>query len=595
MGATPHRDEPPALTVKRSGTAMLVALLAGACGTLILPYLFPVKASISTSYLVGFNNRVSLVAFVAFLALFAWWTDGFGLLAPDSEAGDTPEVPSRILLYAVIAAFVLFTSAEWLLQRSHPAMGEATYFLDRLQHLQNGQVPYLQFDFPYGPLILYLPLWASWLFRVSIADSYYICWILENIVGVALIYQCARLLPATQTQKNNIFFAMACTWWAGPLTFGHNYTPFRFFLGPFLCLLAARRITSQTAPLRFAFEALLAETLLLLVSPEQAIAFCGAIVLFLLISVVQTRVFSLFIPLGVFAAGSVTLLALCSGLGLFLTLQTMSHGGYNFPLLPVMQHIPVVALLIVSASALINAVRRRRSLGAIELLVLFSLFTLPAGFGRADIGHFMINSTAAILAAWFVLAQYPSLFRAFVWAYFLLVILFPAPSTLMTAARAQRANRGRQLVRSGGSPNQELIGAPEDAMKQVSQHAVLFAPMGRPLGNSPSVPSVYADTGFYNGLELVTLPFQIDQKILELQRSPKRDLILPVGFTCDYTYDRQSYGQTLLTPYVPRARRTSDILQPMCRYIHLHYRQSAIPSDLNGFAIWNPIVPQPDF
>lgn len=271
--------------------------------------------------------------------------------------------------------------------------------------------------------------------------------------------------------------------------------------------------------------------------------------------------------------------------GLLLTLHSMSHGGYNFPLLPVMQHIPVIGLLLVASCVFVNTLRTRHSFGPVEYLTLLGLFMLPAAFGRSDIGHFIIDSTGMLMAAWTILSFYPHLWRYAVWSYALLVLFLPAPRILYRAERACRNNVSTVLLRPDilatktGSPvSPSLSAAP----------ASLFAPFGLPLANSPKLPSISAQTGFYHGIELVTAPSQIQQKIQELRSTPARDLLLPNSFSCAIRLDRKALRKTLSTLYVPPSRNGTEILEPLCRYIHQHYQPSGFPTELQGFEIWKP-------
>lgn len=549
----PERLAPP-LRLTRAPLAIAVVLLAGAAATLVLPYFVPVAPVISESYLLGFNNQACFVIFVTFALFFSWWTGGFGLRSPEMKSDGTSTKPALMLLLVVSIAFFGVTLIEWLRIRAHPAMSEAMYFLDRLQHLETGRLPFAGFEFAYGPLLLYVPLFVSRVFPLSISDAYYVSWIGEYVVGVAIIYGAVALLPAPKPQKNVIFLLLACSWWAGPLSFGCNYTPFRYFLAPLLALAVVQRIRSQANPLRVGVELLLGEVLVLLVSPEQAIAFLAATLVFTGYCYLRSRSFRLVATAVVFAVGSGLALAACHRFGVFLTLNTMRRGGYNFPLLPVVQHLPIVVLLLVGAAGLVNNFRRKCNPGEVDMLLLLGLFALPAAFGRSDIGHFLVNSTPALMAAWCILAQYPKLFRSVALAYTALVLVLPAPGILLGAARAQKGDRGTTLVRF-------------EANGQVEASTPL-APLGRPIANSSRISAPLADTGYYYGLLNVTLPFQVEQKVREMAADPERDLLLPNEFSCTSVLDREALRRTLSTVYVPPARRTSDIYDPICSYIH---------------------------
>jgi len=564
------------LRVTRTPFAIATVLLAGAAATLVLPYFVPVSPAISESYLVGFNNRVCFAVFVVFVLFFSWWTEGFGLTSPGWEMGAYRTKPAVGLLLGVLTAFLGATTVEWLLVRAHPAMNEAIYLLDRLQQLESGRLPFAEFEFAYGPLLLYVPLLVSRALHMSVSDAYYISWIAEYGVGVAIVYGTVAMLPALRAQKNVIFLLLACSWWAGPLSFGCNYTPIRYFLAPLLALAATRRIASQRGGVRVGLELLAGLGLVLLVSPEQALAFCGAMLVFLVLAWWHERSLRLVGVATVFALGSGLVLAVCDRAGLFLTLGTVQHGGYNFPLLPVVQHIPIVALLLVAGAALVNNRRLGNKPAELDMLILLGLFVLPAAFGRSDIGHFLVNSTPALIAAWCLLAPHPMIFRSMSVAYTVLVLLLPAPGILRGAALAQRGDRRTALVHF--------------AVNEGRAAEAPLAPLGRPMANSSGLPSPRADTGYYYGLINVTLPFQVEQKIREMEAAPGRELLLPNEFSCGYALDREALRRTLSTIYVPPARRTSGIYDPLCAYIHLHYKRSEGVSSLWGYQTWQPLV-----
>ena len=403
------------------------------------------------------------------------------------------------------------------------------------------------------------------------------------MAGVVLIYFIVTRLPASFAKKNIIFFLLGAPWWPGPVSFGLNYTPLRFFLAPALCLFAIPQISAEVPSMPRAVVTLAAsEALLLLVSPEQAIAFCCAIGLFIGLASLRDRSSRLLTLFAGFASSSFVMLFVSSHWKLFLTLRAMSLGGYNFPLLPVVQHLPILALLMTAACVFVNSIRSRMAPSRFELLILLALFSLPAAFGRCDIGHFYLNSTSAVIAAWFVLAQYPRLFQRTAGAFVLLVALFPAPILLFSAVKAQRLNRSTVLVppepaESGPTGGQSL------SLTDSGTEPLPFAPFGRPLPNSSRLSSVGADTGYFNGLELVTLPYQVEQKIDELRALPNRDLLVPSNFSCHYALDRHRLRRILVTPYVPPARRSSEIWQPLCDYIHENYQRSTQPSGLRSY------------
>jgi len=570
---------------RRSPLAVARALLAGLSATFVLPYFFPVAPTISESYLVGFNNHACLLLFVSFASAFAWWTDGFGLTTTDPEPQASLALPSRRLLYAALVFFFLVTAGAWGLMRSHPAIGESIYFLDRLQHLAAGELPYKQFEFAYGPFLLYLPLATAYLFRLSLADGYYISWIAEFALGILLIYEmCLSSSRAAGAEEHHVSPAyLQLVGWPALIRRELHTLP---FLSSAFSLLAgmppnlllhrchtnrsgvARRGSSDSSRLPRASNRLWRGDYTLRSAPVSLFACCSP------------------------SAGSWTL---CSRVCTSLlgscrnrpSADSSLHEPWWIQLSPPARHAAhprdrpstrsfLRLRLRTPNPALLRA--RRVPHPARPLM-------LPAAFGRSDIGHFIINSTGTLMAAWTILSFYPHLWRYAVWSYALLVLFLPAPRILYRAERAWRNNVSTVLLRpdilatkTGPPVSPSLSAAP----------ASLFAPFGLPLANSPKLPSISAQTGFYHGIELVTAPSQIQQKIQELRSTPARDLLLPNSFSCAIRLDRRALRKTLSTLYVPPSRNGTGILEPLCRYIHQHYQPSGFPTELQGFEIWKP-------
>ncbi len=575
--------EPATVAHRRSPGAIALFLGVGFTAVFLLPYFFPVTPSISVSYLVGFNNQACLLLFIAFFGAFAWWSNGLGLLPPTSQPEPHPRGAglSRTSLYAALLAYAAAMAAEWIFVRPRFATEEAIYFLDRLQHLARGQKIYLDFEFAYGPLLLYPPLLLSKYLHLSLAGGYYAAWLIEFLLGVLLLWQIVARLPLPPHLRTPIFVITALTWWAGILNFGLNSTPARFALAPFLCLLVLPYFSTPTSALRGVLYALASEFLLLLVSPEQAVAFAAATVLYLFLFGRPGRRRSSSLLL-LFVAGSGSLLLLAQHAGSFRTLRMMGGGGFNFPLLPALQQIPIFALTLVAVCALINSLRhnspqsRHARGGAAQYLTLLSLCLLPEAFGRSDVGHLLVSSTGFLFAAWVVLAPHPHVIKRTITAYLMLLIVVPAPISLFRFVLTQRRNPPSAPLMSplSGSPATRPI----------------LAPLGRPIPNLDTLGPHTVDTGFYNAFDNVAQPIQIQQKLDELRREPEKDLLLPGSFTCHFNLASRSFRFVLMTPFVPPVRHTTDIYMPLCDYIQTHYRPSlTIASPLPGYRIWSPI------
>lgn len=275
--------------------------------------------------------------------------------------------------------------------------------------------------------------------------------------------------------------------------------------------------------------------------------------MFLAVSYHQTRSSRACLRLLAIIGLAAILLLPLSRTGLFGTAAAMSHGGYNFPVLPTPQQLPLVLLLLVCAATLVSSIRQRRPLGALDLLILLGCFLLPAAFGRSDTGHFLINTTPAALAGFSLLTTYPKAFRGTAILYATCILLLPLPIILWITFPAQRqAMRAAPLLQTGLPPR-----------------IVPFAPFSYPLANAIATP--VAQTGFYSGVENMVLPAQVARQIAEIDALRPSDLLLPTGFSCTYTYNHRALRLALATPFLPPARRVSNTRQPLCDYIVGHY------------------------
>lgn len=153
--------------------AALIAVLT-VLGVFALPWLVPVHISevFSESQMLGFNNRVAVIALAVGAALagflgLAWRLvspERFGSCLPGTLVGREESASDRVdwrLAAALMAASAVFFIGMALLFRRYP-VGDAAYFIDRLLQLVNGGRFYQDFEFAYGPLLVLPTSWA-WL------------------------------------------------------------------------------------------------------------------------------------------------------------------------------------------------------------------------------------------------------------------------------------------------------------------------------------------------------------------------------------------------------------------------------------------------
>jgi hypothetical protein len=397
--------------------AYAVVLAAGYALVFVAPWhAAPGSPSNSDSYAVGFSNRVSLlgVLFTA-AALF-----GLGFVARKRDGrplvrSERPEKGEGVpwwlvaLLLAVSVAsavFFVWISYRWWWY------GEKNYFLDRLAYMVNGNVPYHDMEFTYGPLLAYLPSLAWRLLRpfgVPAQAAYGAVYVALFATGVPLLAYATNRLELTRGQRAALFAGVgACV--AINETVGINGLLIRFLLPVAAVLFFHGRATEalarsgRDAALRLWLWAALAAVACFAVSPEVGIACFIAVGVYLAwLAVVMKRREAVWAILGL---ALTPLLAVASlGTALFTHLLGMASGALNFPVVP-SPDVLVFLFALLGASALLPrflcpdqpATPAMLGLGVIAAVM------LAGALGRADTSHVYFYGVAAAFFAAPVLA-----------------------------------------------------------------------------------------------------------------------------------------------------------------------------------------------
>jgi hypothetical protein len=385
---------------------LLPVFVTGAflAGIFILPYHFPLHSpSNSQSWEFGFNNTVAqgLIALLL-LALFA-----LQLFLDHRDLGEDPvarvflseeePVSLRPLLYTMgilqgLAAIILLI---WyaVLPISH--YGEITYFIQRIEAMLLGGVPYVDFAFDYGPAMLALPVGIYRLFggAISVEAAYTATLIIHFAIGMALI---AYVVSQVNARRRVIIMTLIGFQWIN-LTMGLNYTPLRFTIA-LASLFAVRHIHRATRdfPSRRALLLALAGFFLPLlnfsISPEMGLALTISLVVYFLWFLLGPERRTALLALSVLAGFAVT--ATVFPRPYFDSLLSFGKGGANFPIFPTIHILLFLAAAIWVFPRLgIIAIRDKSAAAPFcaGLAFLCGLFFLP--------GHIWINSMALFLIA----------------------------------------------------------------------------------------------------------------------------------------------------------------------------------------------------
>ena len=602
----------------RSTVSVLLFLIIGFAIVFAVPFRVPVAPAISDSYTFGFNNRAALILFLVFAGSFAIWSHGLGLMPTRPEDASPAPPMSRLLLAITIGITFAVTVTFWLAYHSVGAINEGAYLMDRLQHLAAGEILYRDFEFIYGPLLLYMPLWLHRGLHLPLLDAYYASWVLDWTGGVYLLWLTVRWTCAGSPRRNGIYLLAFLGFIFSTVSLGLNYTPLRFVSAPFFAALCWRLLAGNSSALPAAVLSLVGAAWTLFLSPEQGIAFCAGTLLFFLLFVSRSHR-AVFPAVILLLLGQSLLLILLLRSGLAESMRGMAQGGYNLPLLPSTGTLIQLSLLIVAVCVLVNSLRLSRTGGPLEYLILISLCALPAAFGRCDGGHMFMNTLGAFLAAWTVLSFHHGAGKWMVWSYvagaiFLPLALYqannffmyPIKAALFSPANPHPALRSlaqASLYRLLGSTREERTLAKWGALYPVATPTDLppgrpiLAPLGYPstllLGNLPPITN-----GRYRGLGNVMALSQVQQKVDELKSHPDNLLLLTQGADCPTeisaappsTQDqaaadsqkRRELFLNLLPFYLPHVRHHDDFLAPVCRYIVAHYRPAPYTAPLRG-------------
>jgi len=210
----------------------------------LVPWFVPVgEPVLSTSYVLGFSNKAAVIGLVISIALFAL----LGTRRPvrDQHApflsifkfNPARERLSRLVVAAWFLVALAISMFLWAMMRD--GYGEAEYFLRRLREMSLGRTPYVDFEYAYGPLLIWAPFWLMKHTAPVIGDARnaYCLWhTLLSGLGILLLAWVVDRFDSRRRHKAILFSALAFIGLNECL--GVNYV-FTRFLPPLACLLLA--------------------------------------------------------------------------------------------------------------------------------------------------------------------------------------------------------------------------------------------------------------------------------------------------------------------------------------------------------------------
>ncbi|NCY20926.1 hypothetical protein EBX31_03085 [bacterium] len=368
----------------------------------VVPWHVPVRGPIdSQSYVFGFSNAASLLG-LAIILMFLFWRRLNRRQQPEKDQGVFSQVflktPRGFRTGLGMAAGCALASCllilGWWMFLSYGFFGETAYFLTRLDMMLLGYKPYRDFEFGYGPAMLWIPWVLSRLSAgfVAIDTSYILTVVLFFILGIFSMHFLVRRFNVFERWANILILFGAITFFN--ITLGIQYTPIRFLyalVAVFVWYEMARR-NRLTGAVGCFFLALGG----FLLGPEVGLVTNLALSFGILWGCRNQQFgspYSLAIPLCALALAYAFF-----GKEYFAIVLSFGGGAYNFPILPA----PYILSLLVLSGWILPKIfsaawpRGENALLYAALGMGMGLY-LPAALGRCDPGHVLRNGAGIFL------------------------------------------------------------------------------------------------------------------------------------------------------------------------------------------------------
>jgi hypothetical protein len=396
---------------------------------------------------------------------------------------------------------------------------------------------------------------------------------------------------------------------------------------PIYFILVIHRIIKGTGPGSRAYGALLAvafTAVLLLISPETAIAYAFASICVFALAYSNWKCVNLAIFAGLIAAlGAVFLAAM--KLHVLDTVRASGGGADSFPISFAPFMLLFFAAVFLCACYVYLRLTQRRIDDNTVGLIAFSIPMLAAALGRCDPGHVLLNGLGIFLASMFYASNYRIAWRWYIRTFIVFLMVLSALSGLWLylptmrqcsvlfiresgndsrihralthlgkvyiadfAAPAKRAKWEKALEAAQSSVAPKTVGL---AVLYPTWHGAYLAPFGyRPNGIGTYL-SDRVDYGYYEGNENANTVEAIQKKLAEIKDHPEKALLLHEHFedTCriDVSAERQELSILFAFPYLGRAVHTESVRQPICDYISYQYELEQVPTPENfDYGLW---------
>jgi hypothetical protein len=509
-----------------------VAALSIVC-IFILPFSVPPRIpTFSTSYTVGFNNRIAAVATVLIslaVAVYLWWRKAGAYVREASEP-----MPGWWLAAASTVSVAYTAYLGWRVVRADIFFGDAGYFMTQLaQWLHFHAKLYSELEFPYGPILFYWPVICTRVLgRVGVSPeaAYIVSLAVMQVAGLGVVFYVLRKLPLSRGMRA-VALAGSTIATLTPV-FGLNYTMFRFAL-PYAAILW---IADCKGFWKQAMWCGLGGMLMLGVSVELAVAFSGGVAFYAIFCAITGE--RRWLLLSLVPMADFLLFAGLMGKDYFRMVSKVGEGEYNLIVDPAYAHIDILLIAAVALSPFaIAGYTRRYGRQAAGLVGMYgaALGMIPSALGSCDALHTFFSGLGVGLLSLLAVDGYKNLLpKVWVGMFLLWAINNPIEQVVL-----MRSSLHRVLV--GGPADMEGFDMPR--LEAVTAGEKIAAPILLPLSvQRELMRNGQYEQSFFCYMETVWDDESEEIKVAEMHRA--RYVLLP----------NMDYKWTVIVDNLPRTR-----------------------------------------
>lgn len=376
-----------------------------------VPFLFNPSESISMSFQIGYSNSHYILFFIL-LSIF-WFLILNKIKISFYKINITKsKKTSKKLIVFCFSFFVVSFLANFLfsiiLIDDLLEWGEASYIFKRILSANSGNIPYIDFEYLYGPLLIYFPIFLERIFGINLNLSYIFLFNLLYLISHLILFNILKKdLEIKKSYLIIIFFIFCSFHYSFSLGIPQLYI--RTILTIYLLLLLKKFVIQKKNNI-YLFLQPIFFFLLWSLFPEQALVFLLAS--FILFFFNKNKInFSFYF----FTSTILIVLISLNNQFIFSSFKSIlffSSGSRDFPVLPNIFTITfliffILNLIFISFNFNIIDTFKKKFLiqNHQKYLIIFfvGFLNIPLMFGRSDPGHIFIGGLGIFISTLYIL------------------------------------------------------------------------------------------------------------------------------------------------------------------------------------------------